>query len=116
MNRIILLLLFFSLHANAEVSDKMNSQAGLYFSGFLTGCLLALLIRWSKWANLIAWPLVGLFFYFAYETLADPFVGPAIIQEQGVAYVFASYGSGVLVLIGAIYGNCLSLKANNRKA
>jgi hypothetical protein len=116
MNKIILLLLFFSLPAIAEVSDKMNSQADLYFSGFLSGCLLALLIRWSKWTNLIAWPLVALFFYFAYETFADPFIGPVIIQEQGIAYIFASYGLGVFALIGVIYGNYLSLKANNRKA
>ena len=108
--------MFFSLPAFAEVSDKMNSQAGLYFSGLLAGGLLLLLVRWSIWANIIAVPLVGLFFYFAYETLADPFVGPAIIQEQGVSYVFALYGSAALVLVGAVYGNYLLFKAKKKAA
>lgn len=110
MNRTLYLLLFFSLPAIAEVSDKMPSQAGLYLTGFFAGSLLSLLIRWSKWANLVAWPLVVVFSYYAYDTLFDPFIGPAIIHEQGKSYIFASYASPILVLCGAIYGNFLLIK------
>ena len=107
MKKICALLLLLPVSAIAEVSDKMATQPGLWFSGLIAGILVAAAVRWTKWLNLIGVPLVVLFFYFAYDTLAQPNIGPAIIREQGVPYIIALYGSAVLVLLGLIAGNYL---------
>ena len=100
-------VLIIPLTSQAEVSDKMATQSGLWLSGFIAGALLAVFIRWSRWANIIGLPLIALFFYFAYDTLAQPDIGPAIIREQGAPYIVALYGSAVLVLVGLLVGNYL---------
>ena len=103
----IALLLLFPLTVNAEVSDKMATQPDLWLSGLLVGVLIAAGIRWSKWLNLVGLPLTALFVYFAYDTLAQPDIGPAIIREQGGHYIVALYGSASLALIGVLIGNYL---------
>ena len=105
MNRVLFFLLLCPLVAYAEVSDKMATQPELWVQGGLVGCVLAAAIRWSKWVNLIGLPLVVLFFYLAYDTLAQPDIGPAIINEQGSPYIIALYGSATLVLLGVAAGN-----------
>jgi len=107
-----LALLTLSFSAAAEVSDKMASQPGTWVSGVVVGILLALGIRWSKWGNLAGVPVAAGFFYFAWETLHQPHIGPAIIKEQGTPYIIALYGSAVLVAMGVLLGNYL----NNLKA
>jgi CBS-domain-containing membrane protein len=102
------LILLFPISAAAEVSDKMATQQGLWLSGLLTGLVVAVCIRWSKWTNLIAIPLAVMFLYFAYDTLAQPNIGPAIIKEQGTPYIVALYGSAILVVIGVLIGNSLN--------
>ena len=86
----------------------MATQPGLWLSGLLAGLVVALGIRWSKWLNIIGLPLAALFFYFAYDTLAQPDIGPAIIKEQGKPYIMALYGAAVLVFIGVVTGNYLN--------
>jgi len=108
MNRIFLVLLALPAPALAEVSDKMATQPSLWFSGGLVGVLLVLGIRWSKWVNFIGVPLAVLFFYFAWNTLRQPYIGPAIIKEQGTPYILALYGSAALVALGVVLGNYLN--------
>ena len=108
MNRLILVLLAFPVSALAEVSDKMPTQSGLWVSGVAVGGFLTFAIRWSKWVNLIGLPLVGLFFYLAWDTLRQPYIGAAIINEQGKLYIVALYGSAILVTIGVALGNYLN--------
>jgi hypothetical protein len=108
MKKIIFLLPLIPSNVYAEVSDKMPTQPGLWITGLITGAIVALLLRWSKWLNILAAPLVLLFFYFAYDTLAQPDIGPAIIKEQGTPYIIALYGSAVLVLVGTVVGNILN--------
>lgn len=105
---IIYPLVLTPLNVCAEVSDKMPTQSGLWITGLVGGTVAALLLRSSKRLNILAVPLVLLFFYFAYDTLAQPDIGPAIIKEQGTPYVMALYGSAVLVLMGIIVGNVLN--------
>ncbi|MCG8512052.1 MAG: hypothetical protein MI741_22785, partial [Rhodospirillales bacterium] len=58
-------------------------------------------------------PVAILFFYLAYDTLAQPDIGPAIVKEQGKPYIFALYGSSILVLIGVVIGNLLGRRSGN---
>ncbi len=104
------LITLFPLSAAAEVSDKMVTQQELWLSGLLTWLVIAVFIRWSTWLNLLGVPLAALFLYFAYDTLAQPDIGSAIIQEQGTPYILALYGSAILVVIGVLIGNFLNKK------
>lgn len=100
-----IVLLLLPLPALAEVSDKMPSQQNLWLSGLVLAVAMGFAVRRSRWFNLLAWPLVMMFFYGAYDLLNQADVGLAIVHEQGGAYVFASYGSAVLVLVGVVVGN-----------
>ncbi|MDM5272265.1 hypothetical protein PGH07_08735 [Sulfurovum sp. zt1-1] len=110
MKKFILTLLIISCNTYAEVSDKIPSQEGLWLSGTIVGIVLVILLRWTKWINILAIPLTAIFFYFAYDTLIEPDIGSAIIKEQGKPYVMALYGSATLVLLGVIFGNILYKK------
>lgn len=114
MLRRLTLLLLLPFPVFAEVSDKMPSQQNLWVTGLVLAVCLGLAVRWSTWANLFAWPLAGLFFYGAYDLLTQADVGPAIMREQGSAYMIAAYGSAVLVLVGVIAGNLLRRRKLNR--
>lgn len=105
MNRVLFFILSCPLVAYAEVSDKMATQPELWAQGAVVGCILGVAIRWSKWVNIVGFPIVALFFYLAYDTLAQPDIGPAIIKEQGSSYIVALYGSATLALIGLAIGN-----------
>ena len=109
------MMLLLPCGAFAEVSDKMATQSELWVTGIIFGIVLALLLLWSKWMNIIALPIAFLFFYFAYDTLAQPDIGPAIIKEQGKPYIFALYGSASFVLLGVCIGNIMN-KLKGRKA
>lgn len=115
-NYIYFLIILFPVSAVAEVSDKMATQQSLWLSGLLAGFVVAVCIRWSKWLNLVGVPLAVLFFYFAYDTLAQPDIGSAIIQEQGTPYILALYGSAILVVIGVLIGNYLNKVKVSRSA
>lgn len=114
MNRILFVFLVLPTPALAEVSDKMATQPGLWVSGGIVGIVLVWGIWKSKWVNFVGAPLAVLFFYFAWDTLRQPDIGPAIIKEQGSAYILALYGSAVLVVLGVVLGNYLNrLKCRN---
>lgn len=110
------IMTLFPLSATAEVSDKMFTQQELWLSGLLTGLGAAVFIRWSTWLNLLGVPLAALFLYFAYDTLAQSDIGSAIIQEQGTPYIFALYGSAILVVVGVLIGNFLNKVKVSRSA
>lgn len=86
----------------------MATQPGLWASGLITGIILTLGIKWSKWVNLVGIPLAALFFYVAWDTLRQPYIGPAILKEQGTPYIIALYGSAGLVATGVVLGNYLN--------
>lgn len=113
MKRVAIFMFLVPIDVLAEVSDKMATQLELWITGLISSIVLAVMLRWSKWLNIIAIPVTALFFYFSYDTLTQPYIGPAIIKEQGNPYIFALYGSAVLVLMGVFIGNLLNKRRSN---
>ena len=104
MKLILFILILFLTPAYAEVSDKMSTIPDLWLQGFVVGFVLLILIRWSIYFSILG-ILVTLFFgVVSYETFFDPFVGPAILKEQGAPYVISSYGSTFVIFLGLIGG------------
>ena len=95
---ISLLLVLLPLPALAEVSDKVASVPQLWLTGVLAGVVAFLAGRYRVALGAILLP-VSMFLIFAgLEPIRDPFVGPAIISEQGQTYVVAVYGSAIILL------------------
>ena len=110
MNYRIFMLLFLSSPTLAEVSDKVLSIPQLWTHGIIGGVILFMLIRYSAWFITLGLAVVLFFGLVAYETIADPFVGPAIVKEQGNTYIVASYGSVILIVLGSIVGVVANIK------
>jgi hypothetical protein len=95
---IFFLIIFLPELAFAEVSDKVPSISNLWIMGFSLGIIGFFLSRYRIWAGILI-GLVSIFFCLAYyDVISDPFVGPAIRNEQGNLYIFSVYGSIVLML------------------
>ncbi|MDH5408132.1 MAG: hypothetical protein OEZ33_12055 [Gammaproteobacteria bacterium] len=110
MKYIPILLLFLSTPAYAEVSDKMPSMYQLWLYSAIGFIVILFLVRWSLWFIVLA-VLSALFFGTAsYETFADPYIGPAIIKEQGLPYIVSSYSMCIFIIIGTITGSLLHIK------
>lgn len=88
--------------ALAEVSDKIPTLAGLW--GWATGFTLAalLLALWRPAAGLLVLPLAVLWAWGGHDMVSDAHVGPAILAEQGEAYVRAVYWSGLAGVVGPL--------------
>ena len=115
----IFLLLLVSEPAFAEVSDKMATMSQLWMQGVIVGSVLLLLIWWSRWFAILGIPVAMFFGLASYSTFSDPYVGPAIINEQGIPYIISSYGSSALIFIGVIVGvllNRAKLNATHNQA
>jgi hypothetical protein len=97
-------LLFLSFSAFAEVSDKMASIPELWSHGFIVGLLIYFLTVWRIGFVFLGGLFVMFFAFAAYDTLNSPFIGEAIIKEQGIPYIFASYSATVIVTICSILG------------
>ena len=93
---------------HAEVSDKMASIPQLWVQGIVIAIILFALVRWSVWLSIFAIVVITFFGIATYETLADPYVGPAIMKEQGVPYAVSAYSSVVAMLIGFVGGFMLN--------
>lgn len=100
-----LILLCMVPPAAAEVADKMSSQPSLYLSGALVGAILLVLLRWSKWANVVALPVALFIIVGAYDTLSDHALMQAISAEQGPWYTWALWASAALIVAGVVIGN-----------
>lgn len=104
----LVMLLVTPLSAHAEVSDKMASIPELWIQGIVCAVILLALVRWSVWFSILAIITITVFSVATYETFADPFIGPAIMKEQGVAYAVSSYGSVVVMFTGFVIGVVLN--------
>jgi hypothetical protein len=97
-------LLSFSTNATAEVSDKIPPRTVVLAWPFV--CFVVTALAWSSRRRLgglatlfVTVPAVALL-----SELGDPFVGPAIVEEQGLAYVAAAWDSIFAILTGSSYG------------
>jgi len=110
MKRITVTTFFYPLLVFAEVSDKVPSIQQLWLQGIMVALVLSILVRFSYWFFIVAALIVIFFGITSYETIADPYVGPAILKEQGTAYVVALFGSVVLMILGILAGWFLNYK------
>jgi len=106
----LLIFLAFPVAAYAEVSDKMATVAQLWAQGIIVAIVLLLLVRWSTWFSILALMVIALFGFSTYETFTDPYIGQAILNEQGIPYMLSSYGSVALMLVGYLAGILLNLR------
>jgi hypothetical protein len=108
MKPLVLLASLFLLLApglvRAEVSDKIATIPQLGLSAILVGSLLLLLSRAWVRAGLILLPVTALLAYAALEPTLDPYVGPAILAEQGSVYYFASYAAAAALVMLHVLG------------
>ena len=101
---IFFLLIFLPEISFAEVSDKVPSITRLWFVASILGILGFFSARYRIWPGILI-GLISIFFCFAhYSVISDPFVGSAIRNEQGNAYVISVYGSILLMLAPLIAG------------
>ncbi|MBU7579235.1 MAG: hypothetical protein KAF27_02015 [Porphyrobacter sp.] len=87
--------------ALAEVSDKIPSLADLWMwaGGFILAALM--LALWRALVGLVVVPFAALRAWGGHAMVSDAHLGPAILQEQGEAYVRAVYASGAASVTGA---------------
>ena len=90
--------------AFAEVSDKVPSILGLWVVGVGVGFLGFFSAKYRIWAGAIV-GVVSIFLCIShYRVISDPFVGPAIVKEQGNLYILSIYGSMVMLIAPLIAG------------
>ena len=112
MRFIILALVLIPISAHAEASDKILSIIELWGFGIVVTLIFTFLVRIYRMAALVGILVIGLYAYTIADIVDDPFVGPAVLEEQGVSYLIASYGSITLIALGVAFGVFLNFKRN----
>ena len=97
-------LLLTPITAQAEVSDKVPSVFELWGFASIAAVVLALTIQRYRAAILAGVVVFIVYCFVILELVTDPFVGPAVIEEQGNSYLVASYGSIALIGLGVVAG------------
>jgi hypothetical protein len=97
-------LLFITSLAFAEVSDKMPSISRIWVEGMIIGFVGFFLARFRIWTGAIFFIFTLFFCIGTYGLISDPFVGKAIIAEQGVPYIVAVCGSIILMVAPLLIG------------
>jgi hypothetical protein len=94
---------------HAEVMDKEPSLAHIWKVALALGVVGAVAWRWNKWAGGLASIAGALFAWSLYAEFTDPFVGSAILAEEGRAHIASAYMAAftcaLLHLAGAILGS-----------
>src|SRR2546422_2349372 len=73
-----------------EVMDKEPALRTVWGAALLLGLVGFLAARFRRWLVLPALGVIGFLAYWQFSELADPAVGPAIIQEAGRGYLIPS--------------------------
>ena len=110
------LLLLLPLPAFAEVSDKVASIPQLWITAAVAGSVAFLAGRYRFVLGVVLFPISLLLILSVLEPVLDPFVGPAIVLEQGRSYLVAAYGSIALLLALHVAGLWLSWRHKHRTA
>ena len=90
--RLFFVLTILCCIAHAEVSDKAASLSQIWWTDIAIGIVALVLARYRFVLGLVMLPICLLIAYVDHDTLADPYIGEALIAEQGQAYVWAVYG------------------------
>ena len=112
----LLLLALLPVPALAEVSDKVASIPQLWLTGAFAGVVAFLASRYRVALGAILLPVSAFFVFAGLEPIRDPYVGPAIISEQGPIYVVAVYGSTIILLALHVAGLWLGWRRWRRAA
>ena len=115
-SRLIYLLLLLPLPAFAEVSDKVASIQQLWIAAAVAGFVAFLVARYQFALGLILLPVSVVLIISGLEPVRDPFIGPAVISEQGQAYVWAVYGSATILLALHLVGLWLGWRRRYKTA
>lgn len=108
-------ILLSSGFAQAEVSDKAPSVTQLWLAPLVL-CALAVLAGWAckRWfVFLLSGGYLALA-YGTYDLVSDPYVGPALVAEQGSIYIGSAYGSVVVSLLGCAIGIVLAFRRRKK--
>ena len=98
------LALIYPLIGWAEVMDKEFSFPTVLAWGALGVIGTFAAARWFPWALAAVLPPVAVFFFAHLSELLDPYVGPAILKEAGLAYVTVSWFFPVLIILALVTG------------
>ncbi len=105
------LLLALPRAAAAEVSDKVASIPSIWLWALLGALAGFAAWRWRLWLGAVLSPVLFFPTLGAVLTVTDPYVGPAIRNEQGFSYVGSAFGSAALVLIAFATGAVLRVRS-----
>jgi hypothetical protein len=87
-----------------EVMDKQPTLLAIWGAALLLGLLGFAAVRFRRWLVLPALALIAFLAWTQLGDLADPFVGPAIIQELGRGYLIQSCAAVALAVILSVVG------------
>ena len=104
MQKYVLAIIFYPTLGLAEVSDKIPTQGFIWAFGIVTGILLFLLLRISKWFNLLAILVLVYFGALVHETTFSD-ISRHIRIEQGVLYSVTVYGAFCFFIVALLLGN-----------
>ncbi|MFT3734522.1 MAG: hypothetical protein QM776_05815 [Rhodocyclaceae bacterium] len=108
-------LLLSSSLALAEVSDKAPSVAKLWLMPIAL-CALAVFIGRARkrWAIILLTVICLALAYSTYDLVSDPYVGPALLAEQGTMYIGSAYCGAIVSLTGCLIGALLAFRGRGK--
>jgi hypothetical protein len=113
----LLLLTAVAFPAAAEVSDKIPSHAALWGVCSVVGVLSLAAGAFRPWLGIFGIAYALLVLMVSHADLTDPYVGPAILVEQGQSYALSAYGSPALTFVLSAIGIMVGLRRRRvRKA
>jgi hypothetical protein len=93
-----------------EVMDKEFPLWLVLVFSAVAGTLGFLLSRWKPWTTMLALLFAAFFAGKQVEELIDPFVGPAIRQEEGLGYVVLSWLAIAFMILSPLLGAVIGLR------
>jgi len=87
-----------------EVMDKEPTLRTVWGAALLLGVVGFAAARFRRWLVLPALAVIAFLAYSQLSELADPVVGPAIIQEAGRGYLIHSYAAVPLAVLLSVLG------------
>ena len=102
--------------ALAEVSDKVASVPSLWITAFAAGALALLAGRYKLLLGVALLPISLFLVAASLEPVLDPYVGPAVVQEQGEAYLASVYASCAVILSLHLFGLWLGFRRRRTAA